>query len=224
MGFVYSCQVCTLLSRFLMKKLILLSSILGLSACGSTGMNLSPYKDAAATPEKFYVCHGYGCTHKTWAGFSAAEWAQIKGIFRVKAKDSAAERVQIGKAIAMMEKYAGARSGTAGDLGEARTRKEDENQMDCIDETINTDQYLQFLDQEGLFTFHRHTKPAHRGYFVDGQWPHNTAAVRENASGRVWVVDSYYFANGHVPSIVPLEEWFKGWKPPEIIEQRKKKP
>ncbi len=206
-----------------MKKFALLPLTLALAACGSTGMNLAPYKDSAASPEKFYVCHGYGCTHKTWAGFTDKEWAAIKAVFKKKPRDAAAERAQIGKAVGLMEKYAGARSGTSGDLGEARTAKEDENQMDCIDETINTDLYLQFLDKEGIFRYHRHTKPVHRGYFVDGQWPHNSAAVRENASGDVWVVDSYYFANGQPARVVLLKEWFAGWKPPEIIEERAKK-
>ncbi len=206
-----------------MKKFIVLPLTLLLGACGSTGMNLGPYKDAAATPEKFYVCHGYGCTYKTWAGFTDKEWTKVKAVFKKKPKDAAAERDRIAKAIGMMEKYAGAKSGTSGDLGEARTRKEDENQMDCIDETINTDLYLQFLDKEELFIYHRHTRPVHRGYFVDGQWPHNSAAVRENDGGRVWVVDSYYFANGQPARVVPLDVWFKGWKPPEIIEKRKEK-
>lgn len=206
-----------------MKKYALLTSVLALAACGSTGMNLNSYHDKDATREKFYVCHGYGCMYKTWAGFSEKEWAQISGLFKKKPKNAAAERAQIGKAIAMMEKYAGARSATSGDLGEARTRIEDDNQMDCIDETINTSLYLQFLDKAEFFHFHRYTQPAHRGYFIDGSWPHNTAAVRENASGNVWVVDSYYFANGHIPSIVPLTDWSRGWTPPEILEQRKKK-
>lgn len=183
-------------------------------------MNLSPYQDSRATPQMFHVCHGYGCTYKTTAGFTDAEWKKITGVFKGKPKDAAAERARIAKAIGMMEKYAGAKSGTGGDLGEARTRKEDDNQMDCIDETINTDQYLQFLDKEQLFYHHRHTRPVHRGYFIDGMWPHNSAAVRENASGDVWVVDSYYFANGQPARIVPLDVWFKGWVPPEIIEKR----
>lgn len=194
-----------------------------LSACGSTGMNLYHYQDPAATPQDFTVCHGYGCTHRTYADFSDKEWRAITALFKKKPKDAAAERVQIGKAIAMMEKYAGAATGTSGDLGEARTRKEDQNQMDCIDETVNTSLYLKFLDSADLFTYHRVTTPRHRGYFIDGAWPHNTAAVRENASGDIWVVDSYYFANGHGPSIVRLDEWFAGWTPPKILEKRAKK-
>lgn len=206
-----------------MKNVLLIPFVLTLAACGSTGMNLAPYQDTQATPDKFYVCHGYGCTHKTWAGFTESEWKKISGIFKNKPKNAEGERAQIAKAIGLMETYAGARSGTGGDLGEARTSKEDQNQMDCIDETINTDQYLQFLDDAELFRFHRHAKPVHRGYFVDGQWPHNSAAVRENEGGQVWVVDSYYFANGQNARIVRLQEWFAGWKPPEIIEQRAKK-
>lgn len=205
-----------------MKKYLVMPLTLALAACGSTGMNLAPYQDARATPGQFHVCHGYGCSYKTTAGFTPAEWNKVKALFKGKPKDAAAERARIAKAIGMMETYAGAKSGTSGDLGEARTRKEDDNQMDCIDETINTDQYLQFLDKEELFHFHRHAKPVHRGYFIDGMWPHNSAAVRENVSGDIWVVDSYYFANGKPARIVPLKEWFAGWTPPEIIEQRAK--
>lgn len=204
-------------------NLCLVSVCLCLSACGSTGMNLYHYQDPAATPGDFTVCHGYGCTFRTYAQFTDKQWKTIEALFKKKPKDAAAERAQIGKAIALMEKYAGAASGTSGDLGEARTSREDEAQMDCIDETVNTSLYLKFLDNAGLFSYHRVATPRHRGYFIDARWPHNTAAVRENASGDVWVVDSYYFANGHEPSIVRLDDWFNGWTPPEILEKRAKK-
>lgn len=194
--------------------------LVSLSGCGSTGMNLHPYVDPAATPEKFYVCHGYGCTYKTWAGFSDKEWVNISRIFAKKPKNAENERENIARAIGLMEKYAGNASGTAGDLGEARTKREDEAQMDCIDETINTSLYLRFLDEAGFLVYHRTVPPVHRGYFVDGMWPHNSAAVKETATDKVYVVDSYYFANSEPARIVLLSDWVGGWRPPEILEKR----
>jgi hypothetical protein len=54
---------------------------------------------------------------------------------------------------------------------------------------------------------------AWRGNFVDG-WPHNTAVLIENGTGASYAVDSWFFANGVEPAIVPLDEWKAGWRPP----------
>ncbi len=118
-----------------------------------------------------------------------------------------------------MEKEVVKATGITPDLGEARTFEGDQSQMDCIDETINTSLYLQFFDDEGLFKFHEAAPPLHRGYFVNGMWPHNTGAVREKASGKVYAIDSYYFDNGVTPSIVPIDVWLQNWRPENLKER-----
>lgn len=198
----------------IMKKSGCLLAVLFLCGC-ATGISTTKYNDLPATPDRFSICHGYSCTHKSEAGFSKTEWAAIAAIFKkAPAHTASAERVKIGKALALMERYTGQKTGTSEDLPMAKTIKESAHQMDCIDETVNTTQYLDLLQQKSLLKFHQKTEPTHRGYFIDGSWPHNTAVIREKPSGALWVVDSFYRANGQEPYILPRSDWLAGWKPP----------
>lgn len=181
----------------------------------STGIATSKYNSEPSAPEAFTICHGYSCTHKSKAGFSDAEWNSIAAIFRSNpAKDAAVERVKLGKALALMERYTGKKTGTSEDLPMAGSIKESNFQMDCIDETVNTTQYVDMLQKAALLKFHERTEPTHRGYLIDGRWPHNTAVVREKETGTLWAVDTFYRGNGEEPYIVTRADWLAGWKPP----------
>lgn len=182
-----------------------------LGAC-ATGINPDKYNAEKTTRESFKLCHGYSCTYKSAAGFSDDEWKRIVKIFPAKTAEE--ERSKIGRAIAMMEGFSGAKTGTSADLPMAVSFKENNYQLDCIDETVNTTHYIEFLQGAGLLKFHEITEPTHRGYFIDGRWPHNTAVVREKDSGMLFVVDSFYRANGEEPYILPRQDWLAGWKPP----------
>lgn len=191
--------------------LVLLSA--ALAGC-STGLPIKKYNDLPAEPQAFTLCHGYSCTHKSAAGFSAAEWSGILAIFRSNpAKTAEAERAKIGQAIALMERYSGARTGTDDDDAEATGSKRNNMQLDCIDETINTTHYIGFLQKAGALKFHEVAEPTHRGYIIDGKWPHNTAVMRDTLSGELYVVDSFYRRNGAEPYIMPRAKWLAGWKP-----------
>ena len=197
-----------------MKKIVLTGLALLLASC-ATGLPIQKYNDDPGAPHAFTLCHGYSCTQKSDAGFSTAEWNNVLAIFRSNpAKDSAAERTKIAKAIALMERYAGAKTGTDDDDPEATGRKRNNLQLDCIDETINTTHYIGFLQQAGVLKFHEVAEPTHRGYLIDGKWPHNTAVMRDVFSGELFVVDSFYRKNGEEPHIMPRDTWLAGWKPP----------
>ncbi len=198
---------------FAMRILILLP-LLFISAC-STGISTDKYNTRSTDPKGFTVCHGYGCTHKSPAYFTDVEWRSIQKIFKDRAAKSAdGERSKIGAAIAMMERYSGAKTGTSADLKEAVSLKQNIYQQDCIDETVNTSQYIAMLQKDGLLKFYEGTEPTHRGYLIDGRWPHNTAVIREKAGGKLWAIDSFYRANGEEPYIIPREDWLSGWRPP----------
>lgn len=197
-----------------MKTRLLLTSLFFLGGC-STGLPIEKYNAHPASPQSFMLCHGYSCTHKTKAGFSDQEWSKIAAVFKnAPARDSAAERNKLGKAIALMEQYSGAKTGTDDDDGAAVGIKRNGKQLDCIDETVNTTMYVGFLQKAGLLKFHETTDPTHRGYLIDGKWPHNTAVIREKNNNALWVVDSFYRKNGEEPYIVPRADWLAGWKPP----------
>lgn len=186
---------------------------LPLAAC-ATGIPITKYNDAPASPESFVQCHGYSCTSKSPTSFTDDEWKDVLGIFKKSAKTAEEERSKIGQAIALMERQIGAKTGTSEDVGEAVARKTSRLQLDCIDETINTTHYIGFLQKDGLLRFHEITEPTHRGYIVDGTWPHNTAVMREVGNGQLWAVDSFYRSNGEAPYIVPRAAWLAGWRPP----------
>lgn len=186
-----------------------------LGACGNEGMNLHPWKDSSFSREKFAVCHGFNCYYRTEGWMTDKQWAQIEKIFTPAAKSAEEERKRIARAIGRMETYAGLSSGLNKDRAEAETFEEDRlSQMDCIDETINADLYLSFLFDAGLIKYHVPHNPVHRGYFIDGAWPHNSAAIEERELGTVYVIDSYYSAHGEDSYVVPLKEWAAFWRPP----------
>ena len=196
-----------------MKKFASIPLLFLLSSC-ATGINPHKYNNDPVKPDRFTICHGYSCTHKSAAGFTEKQWKSIAAVFRGKTKDAKNERSKIAKAIAQMERYTGKKTGTSEDLPMAGAFKESGYQLDCIDETVNTTQYLQMLQQAKLLKFHEPADPTHRGYLFDGRWPHNTAVMREKETGALWAVDSFYRANGEEPYIVPRADWLAGWRPP----------
>lgn len=113
----------------------------------------------------------------------------------------------------MMEGFVGAKTGTNQDMIEASRFKENQYQLDCIDETVNTSQYITMLHHAKLLRYYELAEPTHRGYFIDGRWPHNTAVIKDVSSDELWVVDSFYRGNGEPPYIVPREDWLNGWRP-----------
>lgn len=191
--------------------MLLMTTIFFLFGC-ATGIDPNKYNPDKAAREDFKLCHGYSCTYKSETGFTDAEWGSVTALF--PAKDAVEERSKIGQAIATMERFSGVKTGTSADLPMAVSFKENNYQLDCIDETINTTHYVGFLQQAGLLKFHEITEPTHRGYFIDGRWPHNTAVIKEKNSGALFAVDSFYRGNGEEPYIVPRQSWLAGWKPP----------
>ena len=200
-----------------MSRIIFLISLLFLAACAKgQGMSLRPYQDKHASPQSFSICHGFSCSYQTKTGFADEDWQKILRGFSPPAKDAHSERLKIADAVRKIEAYVNEHSGLNRDLGKAVSFEKDQDQMDCVDETINTSQYLAFLDRAGVFKFHSAVDPVHRGYFVDGMWPHNSAAVLENEGGAVFVIDSYYYDSGVKIAIVPLDEWLADWHPEDV--------
>ncbi|MEM9469643.1 MAG: hypothetical protein AAF988_05715 [Pseudomonadota bacterium] len=197
--------------------LVILSGLL--QACGnSTGINLGPYYEYGPTKNNFNVCHGYSCRYQTAVEFSDKEWDRLLRPLKRSFSSAEAERTSLAKVIGNIEKLAGQKSGTSGDLAEARGKPEDAFQMDCIDETINHVLYMKFIRETGLLKKNVYVRPVHRGYFVDGSWPHNAVLVRDLETEEMYVFDAFYKANGKPPYIVPYEEWKAGWRPNKNLQ------
>jgi hypothetical protein len=160
------------------------------------------------------VCSHHGCEIVTRVDLTGQHWERLSRHFKPQASDAAGEREQIRSAVAEAERITGILAGTsydrAGDLAAFGTFKP---QLDCIDESANTTTYLTLFEQAGLLRWHSVQRRAHRGYLFFGGWPHFTAVVEENGSGRRWVVDSWFRDNGVAPDVVDLDTWKDGWKP-----------
>ncbi len=167
-------------------------------------------------PNQMSVCHGNGCLDLSYVSLTPEQWQELRGLFHPLARSAEEERERLRRAIALMEKFSGAATGTWMDKG--GTFNGGGGQMDCIDESINTTLYMTVFLKYGLMREHRIEDRVTRGWFLGG-WPHTTAVIRETAvlrekgSSGLWAVDSWFLDNGEPPFILPLETWKSGWEP-----------
>ena len=94
---------------------------------------------------------------------------------------------------------------------------EEVGQLDCFAEAANTGTTLKMIADAGLLRFHTPLtgEPTMRGvpYGTFGL-VHAGATIRENANGRLWVVDTWYLGNGAPSFVVDRDAWRGGWSPP----------
>lgn len=165
---------------------------------------------ADPAPELLTACYNNGCRGMDFVSFTPQQWSELRATFFPLAVDAAEERERMRTAVALMERYVGAATGTWQDKG--GTLNSGAGQMDCIDESINTTLYLTLFQKYGLLRHHRVAERATRGWFILG-WPHTTAVVSETGSDAQWAVDSWFLDNGEPPFILPLDVWRNGWEP-----------
>lgn len=179
-----------------------------LTACGNVGgINLAKYNHNDESINEFVMCHGYGCTSRTYAWFTPKQWKSIQKTFKAKSKTAEAEREKIATAISTMEKYISHLIGTEEDQAKAPIFKNSDYELDCIDETVNTSKFLRFLSEDNLLKYHRIGRPAYRGIGTNFMYPHNTATIIDIATNEIFVVDSYVYKNATRPDIRPLNNW-----------------
>ena len=170
------------------------------------------------TPERFSICYGHTCQRTIDVGLSEDEWRTIRQEFKrpmpamTTGSDSAQEREQIRRAIALLETVVGNKTGTTSDKGKNSAGFGLQGQMDCVDESTNTTVYLTMLQNNGLLKWHTVNYRTSRGVF-SLQAPHFTAVIREKDNNQYFAVDSWFLDNGQPPFIVPLEKWESGWEP-----------
>lgn len=187
---------------------------LSLAGCAETPIKLEYFAHPEEAPDSFHICRGYGCRNTSHVNLTDDDWSTVSQDFAsVRSAEDEREAVAIG--VASMERIVGDKAGTDRDVAGATIRGHGPYQMDCIDETINTSLYIQFFADKGWLRFHEITAPARRGAFIDGEWPHNTAVIRDNATHTYYAIDSWYGANGQKADVVLLDEWLAGWSPSE---------
>lgn len=165
---------------------------------------------------QFEVCQGGGCIQSNQLAISDAEWANVSQLFKTKANNAAAERLQISQAIGALEKIIGAKNGTTTDLAGTFDNSETPGQLDCNDEAINTTTYMRLLKSNGLIQFHAIEDTRTRNFFFTG-WPHTTAVIREIKTSERYAVDSWFYDNGHAATIVPFVQWKANFQPADSL-------
>ncbi|MBT5374999.1 MAG: hypothetical protein HOL06_10100 [Rhodospirillaceae bacterium] len=195
--------------------LVLLSATL--SACGASSPRhaekfLSRHGIDSPTSQAFTMCYGYGCRRSQYIELTAADWDPVRELFTPLPADAEAERAAIQGAVALLEQKTGDVVGTKLDKGGSKMGLGNPYQLDCVDESLNTTNYLILMKNDGLLRFHDLRGPATRGFFIAG-WPHTTAAIMETEGGAAYAVDSWFFDNGVPPVILPIAEWQGGWDP-----------
>ncbi|WP_244642384.1 hypothetical protein [Phyllobacterium sp. 628] len=121
-------------------------------------------------------------------------------------KSAEAERTAIRRAVQIFELRSTQVIGVADrprmEFGKAREK----GQMDCVDESTNTDHFLRYLQAFRLLRFHTVADRDARGSFFDGRYPHFTAVLRDR-SDTSWAVDSWYEPAGGKPDVMYLSKW-----------------
>ncbi|MFD1694408.1 hypothetical protein [Roseibium aestuarii] len=158
--------------------------------------------------DRIYICHGFGCTYRTPVDFSRRDLARLKTILAQGRKSPEAERRAVAEAVAWQERRVASTVGSAGDVGGFDMHNGGvRGQMDCLDESTNTNSLLVVAEAHGLLRHHKVASPVARGFFLDGRYPHATATLRETTSGKVFAIDSWPRPNGELPVVQALEAW-----------------
>lgn len=151
----------------------------------------------------FVHCYDFGCKHHQEIQFSQVQWQQISSLFS-PGLDQPAEKQALRKAIALMERFGGKLVGTSLDKGGNYAGYDLPKQMDCIDESTNTFQYLSAIESLGLLKWHTVGLKKRRIVWFISHW---TAVIAENSTNQKFAVDSWYRDNGEPPYIQPLADW-----------------
>lgn len=197
-------------------KVCLTAVLVLVAACshrnGDIGEALAKAGNGAPEPAHFNVCHAHGCAHVSPVSLKAHQWAQVRATFE-GVEDAADERRRLRAAIALLERWTGEQTGTDRDIGGSFPGFGRGGQMDCIDEMVNTGTYIRMLESDGLLVHHRLDSHEYLGFFETAFWPHAAVAIREAASGKRFVVDSWWLDNGAPPYVVAYDEWWEGgWR------------
>ena len=152
----------------------------------------------------FVQCYDFGCKTIRELRFDERQWAEIKELFAHGIVDSATEKQAIRRAVATMERMSGEQTDTHLDKGGNYPGSDIPGQMDCIDESTNTFQYLSALEELELLKWHRVGEKQRRIVWFATHW---TASIREIGNNQLFAVDSWYRDNGELPYIQPLDDW-----------------
>ncbi|MDR2113494.1 MAG: hypothetical protein LBQ62_10425 [Candidatus Accumulibacter sp.] len=183
---------------------------------------LSAAAAADEASEPVSVCFNYGCLTQAEVIFSHAQLEELRPLLS-RARTPAEEREAIGEAVGRLLEWAGRQSPIGADRGGNYPDGAIYGRMDCIDHALTTTRLLRLLERRALLRFHRVLEPALRLRLVLFQHysalieeiPDDDAKRNEGDGGAParFVVDSWFFDNGHPAAVMPLDVWLSGENP-----------
>ncbi len=182
---------------------------------------------SAGAVERVSVCFNYGCLAQSEVEISDERLAEIGRLLKV-AGDAESERKAISTAVGRMLAWAGEQSPIRADRGGNYADEGVYGRMDCIDHSTTTTRLLRLIEAKGMLRFHHVLDPALRRRFL--LFEHYSALIEEREPGasdcgcdgemetdpsKQFVVDSWFFDNGHAAAVMPLARWKSGESPGE---------
>ena len=171
---------------------------------------------AIGAVERISVCFNYGCLAQAEVEYDDRQLREVGLLFRQVATP-ADEREAIGEAVGRLLDWAGRQSPIGADRGGNYADDGVYGRMDCIDHSTTTTRLLHLIDAHGWLRFHRVLEPALRWRFLLFQ--HYSAQIEERGAEGAgkrperFVVDSWFFDNGHPAAVMPLAAWMAGEGP-----------
>lgn len=160
--------------------------------------------------DEISICYNYACASSAEVQLRGATLSRI--YMPLAWIDSAEEERQaISVAIGLFQTVVGQQTPTFRDRGRNFPDEGVDGRMDCLDHAHNTSTYLRLMEERGWLQFHRVLEPVKRAPLIFNE--HWSARIAEKESGEEFVVDSWFFDNGHPAAIFTLEEWMKGAEP-----------
>jgi len=164
----------------------------------------------SAHADEVTICYNYGCYARAPVDYSEAQLDALHQLLAAAA-DAAAERDAISTVIGRMYAIAGEQTPVWRDKGGNYADGGENGKMDCIDHSTNTTAFLRLLQAHGWLRFHEVLDPLLRTrFFFADHW---AARIRERETQKVYVVDSWFFDNGHPAAVLPVEDWLAGKTP-----------
>ena len=171
-------------------------------------------------PAHFNICFNHGCQNLTDVSLAPEQWQEIRRLFSPEPTSPREERERIAQAVGKLETLVGQLTGIDNDRGGSMAGLWMRNQMDCVDESTNTHNYLVMLMNDGLLKYHVPADSERR--FRPRLYQHYSAVIEEIATKRKYAVDSWFLDNGKPPFIIPLSAWKRGWTPGDEIPDSNK--
>ena len=164
----------------------------------------------SAHAEVVTICYNYGCYARAPGDYSDAQLERLHQALAAAA-DAKAEREAISAVIGRMYAIAGEQTPVWRDKGGNYADAGENGKMDCIDHSTNTSAFLRLLEARGWLRFHDVLQPImRRRFFFAVHW---AARIRERETQSVYVVDSWFFDNGHPALVLPVKDWLAGKTP-----------